>query len=188
MIYSIGHGRKTPQQFVAELLAWGIRTVIDVRSIPYSHVAPQFDQNHIASWLADAGIAYQWRGNDLGGYPGRDDYLDAQGNYSYQLIAGRKEFGDALSELAQMADDGPNLALMCAEQAPDHCHRALLLGRELWQRHDINLCHIIDTTACISQTALFERLTHGHWHPNDHTILGDNPMPIIWPKRHPHHH
>ena len=69
-IRTIGHSNHPIERFVALLKAAGIARLVDVRSMPWSRRFPQFGRERLARSLAEAGIAYAWEGEALGGKPG----------------------------------------------------------------------------------------------------------------------
>ena len=50
-LYTIGHGNRKPEDFLAMLKDFGIEYLIDVRSQPYSKFNPQFNQNDLKFFL-----------------------------------------------------------------------------------------------------------------------------------------
>ena len=65
-IYSIGHPKRTIEQFIELLRAHGIEELVDVRTIPRSRHNPQFGKEELAASLQQAGIVYTHLGK-LGG-------------------------------------------------------------------------------------------------------------------------
>jgi uncharacterized protein (DUF488 family) len=124
-IKTIGHSNHPIERFVSLLKAGGIERLIDVRSMPWSRRFPQFGRERLAKSLAEAGIAYAWEGEALGGMP--------KAGGSYDDAAARPAFKDAIGRL--IADSaGTTLCLMCAEKEPLDCHRTVLVSRRLVER------------------------------------------------------
>ena len=124
-IKTIGHSNHPIERFVALLRAGGVARLVDVRSMPWSRRWPQFGRERLARSLADAGIAYVWQGEALGGKP--------TSGGGYDELAARPEFTDAIGRL--IADSGDTtLCLMCAEKEPLDCHRTVLVARRLAER------------------------------------------------------
>jgi uncharacterized protein (DUF488 family) len=124
-IKTIGHSNHPIERLVALLKAGGVERLVDVRSMPYSRRFPQFGRERLANSLAEAGIAYAWEGEALGGMP--------KGGGSYDDAAARPGFKDAIGRLiAESA--GTSLCLMCAEKEPLDCHRTVLVSRRLAER------------------------------------------------------
>jgi len=69
LIHTIGHSDHTTAAFIDLLRQHGIALVVDVRSQPYSRWAHQFNREMLARDLDEAGIAYRFMGDTLGGRP-----------------------------------------------------------------------------------------------------------------------
>ena len=132
-IRTIGHSNHPIERFVALLKAAGIARLVDVRSMPWSRRFPQFGRERLARSLAEAGIAYAWEGEALGGKP-----KDGGG---YDDLAARREFKDAIGRLVADTTD-TRLCLMCAEKEPLDCHRTVLVSRRLAER-DVPIEHLL---------------------------------------------
>jgi uncharacterized protein (DUF488 family) len=137
-IKTIGHSNHPIERFVALLKAGGVERLVDVRSMPYSRRFPQFGRERLAKRLAEAGIAYAWEGEALGGKP--------KSGGSYDDAAAGPAFKDAIGRL--IADSaGTTLCLMCAEKEPLDCHRTVLVSRRLAE-HGVAIDHLLaDGTA-----------------------------------------
>ncbi|HSI02546.1 MAG TPA: DUF488 domain-containing protein, partial [Reyranella sp.] len=124
-IRTIGHSNHPIERFVALLRSGEVERLVDVRSMPWSRRWPQFGRERLARSLADAGIAYVWEGEALGGKP--------RSGGGYDDLAARPDFTDAIGRL--IADSGDRaLCLMCAEKEPLDCHRTVLVSRRLAER------------------------------------------------------
>lgn len=124
-IKTIGHSNHPIDRFVDLLAAADVELLVDVRSTPYSRRFPQFGRERLAARLAAAGILYRHEGASLGGKP--------QDGGTYETLAARPEFAEALDRLTASATD-TTLCLMCAEKAPLDCHRTVLVSRRLAER------------------------------------------------------
>jgi uncharacterized protein (DUF488 family) len=99
-----------------------------VRAYPGSRRHPQFNQENFVTSLAEAGIAYRWEGNALGGM--RPSYADHMQTEQFQSAA------RALSEL-----EG-RVCIMCAESNPSDCHRSFIAD---WLvAHGDRVTHLLD--------------------------------------------
>ena len=124
-IYTLGSSTRSAAEFLEALAAFGVRTVVDVRRFPVSRRYPHFGGEALARLLRDAGAAYAWLGEDLGGYRsgGYEAYRETEG------------FRRGLHRLETLAAGSPT-AILCAERLPWRCHRrfiATALRRRAWE-------------------------------------------------------
>ncbi len=68
-IYTIGHSNAPAARVVALLREQQIDLLVDVRSIPASRYAPQFNRRAFVRTMAEAGVRYAYMGDWLGGRP-----------------------------------------------------------------------------------------------------------------------
>ena len=129
-VYTIGHSTRTLDEFVEALRGFGVRTLVDIRTVPRSRHVPQFNQEALARSLPRRGIHYHHLGA-LGGLrrPRPDSTNTAWRNASFRGFADymqTPEFDAALRSLRRLVRaDGP-VAIMCAEAVPWRCHRSLV--------------------------------------------------------------
>ena len=116
-VWTIGHGDRDFDDVARSLAAHGVRTIVDVRSQPYSKYAPDFTKGELEIAAASAGFGYRWLGDRLGGKPPPSE----------------EELTSGLEELAGLVDS-TDVALLCAETDPSHCHRNSLLAPALIKR------------------------------------------------------
>lgn len=129
MILTIGHSTRPLAELIGLLRANGVRTLVDVRTVPRSRRNPQFNCETLAGALADAGIHYRHL-PELGGLrrPRPDSPNTAWRNASFRGYADHlqtEEFHQGIEAVLALAKSGP-VALMCAEALPWRCHRSLI--------------------------------------------------------------
>lgn len=164
MIYSIGHGHKTIEEFIAEIKSFDIQYLIDVRTSPYSKWAPQFNKETIKEWLPKD-IKYTYFGDSIGGKPQNNACYDKDGYLDYQKMAEIPTFQAGLNRLVDANNQHLIVAIMCTESDPSQCHRSKLIGRELYFKYDITVLHIIGVKKTISQPVIMMNLTKERWLP-----------------------
>jgi uncharacterized protein (DUF488 family) len=131
--YTLGHSNHDLETWLALVLKHEIDVVVDTRSSPYSKYVPQFDRELIQRSLEEAGIRYLFLGAELGGRPANPTYYDAKGHVLYSRLREDARFQAAIARLE--TDIGRSqVALVCGEEDPAHCHRRLLIGRVLTER------------------------------------------------------
>jgi uncharacterized protein (DUF488 family) len=139
-ILTIGHSNHTIETFIELLHQHQVTALADVRSSPYSRRFPQFNQSALKTALKTANIAYVPLGDNLGARP-RDRNCYINGMARYDLIAATEAFKIGLNRLIQ-GSEKYQISLMCAEQDPIVCHRAILIcphlknaGLEIYHIH-----------------------------------------------------
>jgi uncharacterized protein (DUF488 family) len=133
----------------------GIAHVADVRSQPYSRFHPQFRRDALAKALADANIAYEFLGAELGARPS-DPACFVDDTVDYDKLAATPAFGRGIERAAALAAVAPTV-LLCAERDPLTCHRAILVCRHLMPR-GAQASHILADGALEPHSAALERL------------------------------
>lgn len=139
---TIGHSNRSLKDFLELLAAAAVRQVIDIRSLPRSKRYPCYNHEALAATLHRHGIGYQWLGRQLGGLrktPANSPHTGLAAAFrGFAEHMATAAFREGIETLTQMAQRQPS-AIMCAEQNPQHCHRALIadhLAAHQWQvRH-----------------------------------------------------
>lgn len=128
-VFTIGHSTHPIEEFIALLRRRHIDAVADVRSRPYSRFNPQFNREKLAAFLQADGIDYMYLGRELGGRP-EDPECYENGKVNYRRVAATPLFRRGLEQV-RAKSRSMNIALMCAEKDPAHCHRTHPVAREL---------------------------------------------------------
>ncbi|WP_018291836.1 DUF488 family protein [Verrucomicrobium sp. 3C] len=152
LVFTLGHGTRSLDEFVQILKTAGIRLVVDIRTIPRSRHNPQFNRETLPAALATEGIDYEHFGA-LGGLrrPKRNSPNGAWRNPSFRGFADymqTPEFASAVAHLEETSRRTP-LVLLCAETVPWRCHRSLIADALVVRRLPVH--HLLDAT-------------HGHPH------------------------
>ncbi|HVH15247.1 MAG TPA: DUF488 domain-containing protein [Candidatus Angelobacter sp.] len=153
LIFTIGHSTRTLEELVGLLQAYGVRLVVDVRTVPRSRRNPQFNQENLSAGLKESGMDYVQL-KELGGlrHPKRDSQNKGWRNESFRGFADymqTPEFEAGINELIRLAQDGP-VAIMCAEALPWRCHRSLIADALLVR--GISVEHIMTLKARIEHS------------------------------------
>jgi uncharacterized protein (DUF488 family) len=132
-LLSVGHSNHELARFVELLRGARVTAVADVRSQPSSQRLPQFNGPELQRALSDAGIAYVFLGDQLGGRPDRPSLYDEEGRADYWRMRATAEFRRGLDRLCEgMASH--TIAMLCAEEDPLDCHRGLMIAPALAER------------------------------------------------------
>ena len=147
-LYSIGHGNRSIEPFLALLLSFGIKYLTDVRSYPSSKRNPHFNRKNLEVTLGKAGISYGWFPN-LGGFRreglgSKSPHLALQrkGFRNYADYMRTESFRSAAYNLSRLVSLGP-ACFMCAETVPQRCHRLFI--SDFLLVHGIKVIHILDS-------------------------------------------
>ncbi len=126
VVYTVGHSVHPIEEFIRILQAYGIRLLVDVRTIPKSRRNPQLGWENLPGSLQTAASStgiflisvfftsmqrfgqYGWRS-----FRGYADYMQTP------------QFAENLNQLTELAASAPT-AIMCAEAVPWRCHRSLI--------------------------------------------------------------
>src|ERR1700757_1903645 len=128
-IFTLGHSTLPIESFVALLQTYGIRHLVDIRTIPRSRHNPQFNATALAESLKAQHLAYVHL-KALGGLrrPRKDSPNTGWRNGGFRGFADymqTAEVRDALAALMRVSREN-RVAIMCAEAVPWRCHRSLV--------------------------------------------------------------
>ena len=133
-ITTVGHSNHALDAFIALLHRHTVDLVVDVRSQPYSRWADQFNREPLREALREAGFAYRYMGETLGGRPKDPQLYDPGGERpNYKKMQMVPAYQQALDGLVALAEDR-RVAVMCSEGDHRQCHRHLLITQSLLKR------------------------------------------------------
>lgn len=128
-VWTIGHGRRSAEEFLKLLRTHDNQTLVDVRRFPTSKVE-HFKGEVMSGWLQREGISYVWLGRELGGY--------RSGGYKKHMRS--RLFASGIKALLELAED-KNACIMCLEVNPNYCHRRFI--SEYLEKRGIRVVHIL---------------------------------------------
>jgi uncharacterized protein (DUF488 family) len=142
-IYTIGHGNASAKTVIDLLCKYQIKTLVDVRSVPYSQYVPDFNREVFEKALQKAGISYAFAGEYLGGrpkdetcYKNQETPRDGTGRakflklVDYDEVAKRPWYQKSIDRLLEIARK-ERTVIMCSEEDPSLCHRSHLIAQTL---------------------------------------------------------
>ncbi len=159
-LYTIGHGNRKKEDFLALLKSFNIEYLIDIRSQPYSKFNPQYNQNDLKHFLENNGIKYVFMGDTIGGRPKDDTCYDDDGKVDYETVKTKEFFLTGIDRLKTAYNKDINVVIMCSESKPCECHRSKLIGRVL-STQNIILKHIDEKNRIKSQADVINELNKG---------------------------
>ena len=121
-VYTLGYGGRSKEEVLALLRSAGVKAVVDVRLRPDRASMGIFAKaktpdKGLEHWLREAGFEY-FSLVELGNiFVDRNDWEERY----RQLLA---QSGDLLTE--RLAEVPEPFCLLCAEKAPEQCHRRLI--------------------------------------------------------------
>ena len=132
MLVTIGHSTHDFPTFIKLLRQNKVTAVADVRSIPASQFAPQFNKGSLEPGLHKSGMKYVFLGEELGART-EDTTCYVDGRVQYSRLAQTRGFLNGIERLTKGALT-ERIAIMCSEGEPLNCHRTVLISRVLTQR------------------------------------------------------
>jgi len=144
VVFTIGHSTRPVSEFIEIIRAYGIKKVVDIRTIPKSRHNPQFNTDTLRESLKAAKIGYL----HMKGLGGLRHALKESPNMGWRNASFRgfadymqtEEFKENLERLIEGSEKRPTV-IMCAETVPWRCHRSLI-GDALFVR-GVQVRHIM---------------------------------------------
>ena len=129
IIYTIGHSTLSAEDFLAELKAFNIEHLVDVRHFSGSRKFPQYNRETLQKFVEENNIKYTWIEN-LGGRRKLDKNApETKWNHpafkGYAQYMHSKEFKAGIKELEKIAKK-ESTAIMCSEAVWWRCHRSMI--------------------------------------------------------------
>lgn len=149
-ISTFGHGTAGESELAALIRGAGLRSVVDVRSVPKSRAHPHVWRERMEVWVPDlADAAYVWC-RELGGFrKARADSENAGLRHpafrGYADYMQTEPFAIALRALLHESAKG-STAIMCSETLWWRCHRRLIADA-LVLLHGVEVLHLMHSGA-----------------------------------------
>jgi len=146
-IFTVGYGTSSIEEFIELLKRYEIKCIVDIRSNPYSKFNPDFSIGALRRHLEANGIAYRYMGDSLGGMPADPSCYHPNGHPDNSKIKEKDFFKKGIQEVLSLwrSYQPQRIALMCACQSPERCHRSKLVGQYIYETRDnsdIDVVHI----------------------------------------------
>ena len=154
-IFTVGHSNRDVGHLIQILQTNGVTAVADIRSVPYSGHAPQFNREELGSSLERAGIDYVFMGDQLGARP-QDPACYKDRKVQFKLMAATDPFRKGLERIVS-GSENHRIAMMCSENDPLKCHRSVFISREL-EALGAKVSHILEDGSVESQQQAMDRL------------------------------
>jgi len=142
-IYTIGHSIYETDNFIELLKNNNINTIVDVRSIPYSKFASQYNKELLHQHLKQNSIHYIFMGDMLGARYKDKNLLFENGSVNFKKVQETKLFQDGITRLYKGIIKGYKISLMCSEKEAFDCHRFGLISEYISKNlTDVEIKHI----------------------------------------------
>lgn len=152
-VFTIGHSTHEIQYFIDLLNKFDVNCVIDVRSAPYSRIAPQFNKPALNSTLRENNIIYMHFEKEFGARHTKPSLLDENGNVDFDKVRETDEFKQGVQRVKNGLARGYKIALMCSEANPFDCHRFSMISYQL-VREGMYVNHILQNGNSIDNSEL----------------------------------
>lgn len=169
LIYTIGHSRHKLEDFIKLLQLNDINCICDIRSMPYSKFAEQFNQNNLKDELKKNNIEYLFFGDEFGARR-KEPELYTNGIVDFEKVAKDAKFINGIKRLEKGVNKGYKIALMCAEKEPIDCHRTILVARNL-DLNGFEIKHILEDGSVINHKEIDEMLLKQYYPKRNQTSL-----------------
>ena len=127
-IFTIGHSNHSLDKFYTMLKQYDINVLVDVRSVPFSKFANQFNLDKLKSFLKERGVYYIYMGRNLGARWSQKELLFDDGKVNFEKVKRTKEFQEGILRIKNGVNKGYTIALMCSEEEALNCHRFVLIS------------------------------------------------------------
>lgn len=156
-LYTIGHSHHTTAEFLELLNKYKVDYLMDVRSVPYSRYAEQFNREALKNFMDKTSVKYVFMGNYFGARQQNPDLYNEAGYLDFEKVRSYQPFMMRVDNLILGLQKGHNIALMCTEKHPIDCHRAILIARA-FELKGIAVEHILEDGTCLTQAELNKNL------------------------------
>lgn len=157
VVYTIGHSVHTKQYFIDLLKTNEINCIADVRSIPFSRICPQFNQDILRETLKQQRIFYIFMGKEFGARREDKSLYTEEGYLDFDKTAKNKEFLQGVERIVKGLQKDLRISLMCTEKDPINCHRNILVAHE-FEKLGYQIQNILADGSTEAQQHLEDRL------------------------------
>ena len=172
-LFTIGHSQHNVEYFISMLKKYNINYVLDVRSIPYSKYAEQYDRQNIEKYMSYNGIRYSFMGKFFGARPKEKELYCAEGYLDFEKVRKSERFLKGFKNVMLGLQQGYNIVLMCTEKDPFDCHRAIMVSRA-FELAKVEVNHILADGNLQHQNKLNARLLDKYFPERDQIMLFDD--------------
>jgi uncharacterized protein (DUF488 family) len=141
-LFTVGSSNQNIDDFIKLLQLHEVNFLVDVRSVPHSRFAPQFNEQNLKNELKKKSIQYSSFKTEFGARRlEMAAYID--GRVSFDAVKELDVFKSGVNRIAVGIKKGYRIALMCTEKNPIECHRFVLVSRNIELAVRIRANHIL---------------------------------------------
>lgn len=166
-LYTVGHSSQSLEEFLSLLQCHSINCVVDVRSVPASKYAPQFNEESLRRFLKLHNIQYLPFGDEFGAR--RTDCINDDGQVDFEMAVTTPLFQQGAERLMKGLERGFRIALMCSEADPLECHRFSLVSR-YFHNQGIEVFHILKDAELATQSEVEKRMVNEFLHSRKYRL------------------
>ena len=167
-LYTIGHSTFEPAQLIDNLRKYKVDYLLDVRSIPYSQFAPQYNKENLEKLLQEMQISYFFMGKFFGARQNNREYYP-KGYIDFEKFRKSKKFITGKKNVLKGLEDN-NIAFMCTEKNPIDCHRTIMVARD-FDLDGFKVEHILSDGSLQSQREIDQLLLEMYFPERNQTSL-----------------
>lgn len=130
-IYTVGHSTVSDTVFLKLLQKFGVTCIVDVRSVPFSRYAPQFNKDELRRFLRQNNIQYVFMGEEFGARRYDRELYSDRGYLDFERTRKSKAFLRGIERIRKGVESGFTIALMCTEKQAIDCHRSIMVSKGL---------------------------------------------------------
>lgn len=172
-LFTIGHSQHNIEYFTMLLKKYNINYVLDVRSIPYSKYAEQYDRENIEKYISSNGIKYSFMGKFFGARPKEKELYCSEGYLDFEIVRKSERFNKGFKNVMLGLQQGYNIVFMCTEKDPFDCHRAIMVARA-FDLAGVETNHILEDGTLQHQNKLNSRLLDKYFPERNQIMLFDD--------------
>ena len=172
-VFTIGYsGFEKEQELFRKLAEHGINVLIDIRSMPFSKIYPQYNKPYLEKQCRLHGVLYRHYAEEFGARQMNVRFI-TYGKVDFEAFARSERFKSGMDKVKAALELGYKPCLLCAEKDPITCHRSILVGRNLCE-NGINVIHLYPSAKKESQEDLEKRLIQMYYpNPWQIDLFGD---------------
>lgn len=162
VVLSIGHSQHKPEYFIKMLKHHNVNYVLDVRSVPYSQFASDYNRENIKELLSKYNINYSYMGDFFGARPTDRSLYSKDGYLDFKKVRHSVPFIKGYNNVLKGIKQGNRIAFMCTEKDPIDCHRAIMVTKA-FSDSGVRVEHILPDNSIQTQKDLDLRLLNKYY-------------------------